>query len=423
MNAIVSSTSGRIGGILGQSHTRQLVAATHEWLEGGLSLQEIRDTELLIPHRRSLSMVVNNECNLSCSHCYLQIPRLSGERLEPSEWTKLIRSAVRDGVEQFLLVGKEVLLGKTGPSVLATLGELSVEYPQIRVGAITNGTLLHEHFDLVERVGLHHLDISMEGDREDHDAIRGTGAFDAVRSNVTEAVKLLGERLFIAMTLQKRNIGRVGEALIAFDRLGVKSVALSPYEVLPYTDPSLTLSSRDYHEFFENLDQIGDLPLSRDMMVQIDACATSPEMLCHFMESDWFDLNSMVANGSGFLYLHRRLENGVILSFRFQPWPLSFDFHARIAANGTMVCASDVYRVRSYELNRLANVRELDFDFPAAANAASMHPRLALVDSKFDSELTPLIREAYNRTSGTSGKGQQVGNRCAAESALTPAHN
>ena len=110
----------------------------------------------------------------------------------------------------------------------------------------------------------------------------------------------------------------------------------------------------------------------------------------------------MVANGSGSLYLNRRLRNGLTLSFRFQPWNLSFDHHARVTADGAIVCSSDAYKARAYPINQLANVRDFDFDFGAASRAASVNPRLASLDLRFEAELAPRIRAAYRNQSKSS---------------------
>jgi hypothetical protein len=216
-----------------------------------------------------------------------------------------------------------------------------------------------------------------------------------VRSKVEWAARLFGDRLFITLTLQRQNLQRLDKALTAFAELGVRSVGVSPFEPLSYTDTSLALSSADYRLFFDSLDQFGRLSLPHEMYVQIDTCSISPEMLIHFMESDWFNLDSMQMDGTGFMYANSRLDNGVTLSFRFLPWPLSLDFHARISADGGVICAFDGYRARDYGANSLANVCNFDFDFAAAFRAACSHPRLAYLDAKYETDVAPRIRAAY----------------------------
>jgi len=235
----------------------------------------------------------------------------------------------------------------------------------------------------------------MEGDEQDHDAIRGKGSFAAVSENVRTAAKLLGDRLFVTTTVQKRNLARLDKAIQAFAQLGVRSVAFAPYKAMPYTDQSLDLSNADLRRFFSDLKSLGEIPLPHEMLVQVDACAACPDVLIEFVASDWFDLDSMVANGSGSLYLNRRLRNGLILSFRFQPWPLAFDYHARVALDGSIVCAEDAYQPRTYKMNSLANVREFGFDFTKASKAAAVNPRLAALDLRYESLTAPLVRKAY----------------------------
>ncbi len=420
MNAL-TSTWGPDGILSHESLTRELVTSTREWMEGDLCLDDLRGIEAFLPQRRNLAMVVNNECNLSCSHCFLQIPSLSRKRLTVAEWDTVLASAVRKDLGQYLIVGKEVLMGKTGPEVISMLGGLRSQRPLTRTGLVTNGTLLHKHTELISNAALSHIDISMEGAPEDHDFIRGAGAFSAVRANVEWAAALLRRRLFVTMTLQRHNVRRLDRAIQAFAAMGVQSVGISPFEPLSYTDTSLALSSEDFQFFLANLNQLGRLNLPHEMLVQVDTCSISPEMLIHFIESKWFDLESMRMDGTGFLYSSHRLENGLNLVFRFLPWPLSLDFHTRISADGDVLCAADGYLARAYSVNSLANVRDFDFDFGAAFRAASMHPRLNHLEAKFEAEVAPRIRAAYrSRTRSATVVHARSSNRPVRQ--LVPSH-
>lgn len=401
-----TSTWGPDGMLADHSLSGELVSAAHQWFAGELSLDDLRAIETTLPQRRNLAMVVNNECNLKCAHCFLQIPQLSRNRLTPPDWQRLLDSAVREDIGQYVVVGKEVFLGKVGPQVVSVLGSIRQQRPCMRTGVVTNGTLLHHHFDRIQESKLSHMDISMEGAEADHDAIRGPGAFASVRENVKWAARALGERLFVTLTLQNRNLERLDEALLAFAGLGVKSVGISPYEPLPYTDASLALSDENLRSFFQNLEDLERLSLPHEMFIQVDACVVAPRVLAAFMESHWFDLDAMQMDGTGFLYLSHRFANGLTLSFRFLPWPLTLDFSTRISADGEIVAVADGYQARTYNINSLANVRDFDFDFGAAFRAASVHPRLALLDRKFETEQAPAIRSAYRNWCGRKRRAQ-----------------
>lgn len=364
------------------------------WLEGSLSLSQVRELEAELPARRALGIVVNNECNQKCSHCFLDAPQLDGERLSALEWREVLHSSVRD-IDQLFVVGKEVLLGKTGPEVISVLGELRAAKPEMVAGVITNGTLLHRHGDLLRNSCVNQLAISMEGDERDHDAVRGAGAFAAVRENVEWAAGAFGKRFFIAMTLQQRNFRELGSAIATFSKMGVQNVGLSPYQPLAYTDSSLAMARGDIREFFENLGELRQVPLLGDMCLRIDACWAHPAALEEFLLSEWFNLDQIESDGSGYYYINHTLENGLRLSFRFLPWPLSLRHYLRISAEGHIVAASDSYHVRLYGLNRFGNIRDAGLDFRKAWRAVESHPRAGLIDARFEAGAAPRIRSAY----------------------------
>jgi molybdenum cofactor biosynthesis enzyme MoaA len=374
-----------------------MVRATRLWLEGEYCLNDVREVAATLPRRRHISMVVNNECNLHCTHCFLQLPALAKQRLTVGEWQRVLETSIPEDIGQYVIAGKEAFVGKTGPEIISWLGQLRRQRPCIRTGIVTNGTLLHAHQDLVRNADFSHMDISMDGCEADHDFIRGPGAFAKIRDNVRWAADLLGERLFITLTLQNRNIERIGEAIQSFAELGARSVGISPFEKLPYNDHSLALTTEQIAHFLGNLRHIERLALPHTMFIQADACVVEPMALLAFMESEWFDLDAMQIDGTGFLYCRHQLNNGITLSFRFLPWPMTLDSSVRISADGELISVDDARHPRAYHLNRLANVRDFDFDFGAAFSAAKRHPRLALQDSVFETELQPLIRAAYRR--------------------------
>ena len=395
MNGI-TSTWGPQGLVADQSLSVRMVNAARQWLAGEISLHELRAIEASLPRRSHISMVVNNECNLKCTHCFLQLPGLSRDRLLPEEWKQVLESSIAEKVGQYVIAGKEPLVGNTGPAVISWLSALRAQRPCVRTGIVTNGTLLNKHESLIRDAALSHMDISIDGCESDHDAIRGPGAFAKIRNNVEWAAHLLSERLFVTMTLQKRNLERVGDALLAFAALGVRSVGISAFEQLPYNDHSLALSPTDLRSFFANLNHIERLDLPEGMFIQTDACIAEPLALLAFMESPWFDLDSMQIDGTGFLYSRHHLANGITLSFRFLPWPMSLDSSVRITADGELISVEDARHPRTHHINSLANVRDFGFDFGAAFRAACVHPRYLLQDARHEAELAPLIRAAYH---------------------------
>ena len=60
-----------------------------------------------------MSVVINNACNLSCKHCYLEAPRYEERHLDHDEWMKFFASVFEDVVPSVLcFAGKEPFLNE-----------------------------------------------------------------------------------------------------------------------------------------------------------------------------------------------------------------------------------------------------------------------------------------------------------------------
>ncbi|MDX1952182.1 MAG: radical SAM protein [Verrucomicrobiota bacterium] len=389
------SISGTNGGPLGSHESQAFRNLIQRLFEGKANIRDIRAMEEVQPRRRSLTLLVNNECNLACRHCYLQLPKPSQRRLSLDEWNLVIDSAITDGVQHFVVVGKELFLGQIGPAVLDHLSKRRREVPGLGLGVITNGTLIHQHRHRLQSHQLCYVDLSMEGNESDHDTIRGLGSYAAVRPNVEWAARHLAEKLFITLTVQKHNLKNLGNALIAFAGLGVKNVGASFYCPLPYTDRKLDLTENDYDYFFRTLGGLGSLQLPHPVALQVDAGIISPATVAAFMRSEWFSLESMEVDWSGFLYSHFNFGNGLTLHFRFVPTPISLRQTARVTVDGELVCVEDSLQPRLYSVNRVGNVRESGCDYRQLILAASQHPRLTQLDDRFESEVLPLFKASY----------------------------
>lgn len=394
MNGVLS-ISGTNGGSMSSNESQALMNAVRGLLGSEASLADFREIEASMPRRRAITLLANNECNLSCSHCYLQLPKPDQPRLSPPEWEALFVSAWDSGVEHFVIAGKELFLGQAGPEILARLQRLRESREGMGLGIITNGTRIHLHRDQLTPEKLSYVDLSMEGARDDHDAIRGSGSYDQVVPNVKWAAATLGEQLFVTLTIQKRNIHRLKEAILAFADLGVRNVGLSFYIPLPYTDQSLALDEADFDLFYRQLGSLGSLTLDQPMHLHVDAGTISPHSVTSFMRSEWFNLDTMEVDRAGFMYSHFRFCNGMPMSIRFVPVPISLGHASRIGVDGTLVCAEDSLKPRLYSLNQLGNVRDTGLDYGALIGRTSTHPRLRVVEQTFENELLPAIQRCY----------------------------
>lgn len=154
----------------------------------------------------SLTVLTSTDCNLGCGYCFQNTaqdpkggdrpPRIAHSRLTSEMITSVLdftRARMTEGGFRKLAVmlfGGEPLLNPRGARELlrraADLGELTASM-------VSNGTLLTPLIakDL-SAAGLRSVQITFDGDKDEHDAIRvrrsGGGTFDVIISNVAKAM-------------------------------------------------------------------------------------------------------------------------------------------------------------------------------------------------------------------------------------------
>lgn len=111
-------------------------------------------------------------CNLSCAYCGRS--RMQGAEMPPGQWFRIIRELAAAGCQR---------ISFTGGEPLAYEGIFDLAYEGHRRGLHltlnTNGLLVPEKISLIARA-FDKVIISLDGDREIHDSLRGAGSYDAV---------------------------------------------------------------------------------------------------------------------------------------------------------------------------------------------------------------------------------------------------
>ena len=152
--------------------------------------------------RHVLQWHITHRCNLRCSHCYQDdyARETSGEELFSAldAYERFVRGRALDA--QINLTGGEPL---AHPDFFALARE--IRRRRMALGVLSNGTLIGD--ETAER--LSDLDplfvqISLDGTRAVHDAIRGAGSFERAMYGV-DALKRRGVRVNVSFTAQSRN--------------------------------------------------------------------------------------------------------------------------------------------------------------------------------------------------------------------------
>ncbi len=186
---------------------------------------------------------ITDRCNLYCTGCYARANRACHESrqdaaLSTDRWGELFREARSLGIGFVLLAGGEPLLR---PDVLERAAlETDVVFP-----VFTNGTLLDPHSI---RLFDHHRNLvpilSLEGDREETDARRGSGT-DGLLVASMEAFRRKGILFGASITVTTRNLAVVSSDRFIRDLLSRGCGVVLFIEYVPVAPDSVPLAPGD----------------------------------------------------------------------------------------------------------------------------------------------------------------------------------
>jgi MoaA/NifB/PqqE/SkfB family radical SAM enzyme len=131
---------------------------------------------------------LSDECNLRCIHCYhFRSKKVHNyERLPIEVWNQKFQELHRRGVRRLLLIGGEPVLR------LDVIQAASQIFPYIDI--CSNGTIRVPDFYKQK------IFVSIDGDQQMHDYIRGEGVFSRILSNYKN-----DKRVVISMTITNEN--------------------------------------------------------------------------------------------------------------------------------------------------------------------------------------------------------------------------
>ncbi|MDX1584767.1 MAG: methyltransferase domain-containing protein, partial [Thermoanaerobaculia bacterium] len=171
---------------------------------------------------RELWIQINNNCNLTCSHCLVSSGPGGIAGLETNALKHLIDRAAVLGLERIYITGGEPFLRRD----IFELAKHITEEHGLELIVLTNATL----FAGAVRRGLETLDrekvklqISIDGARpETNDPIRGEGSFDKALRGATTVAEL-GFDVSLTTVTTEENLGELEEIPAIVKRVGAKS--------------------------------------------------------------------------------------------------------------------------------------------------------------------------------------------------------
>ncbi|MGD2105529.1 MAG: TIGR04083 family peptide-modifying radical SAM enzyme [Anaerolineae bacterium] len=192
---------------------------------------------LVAPRTRlnNLYLHVTFACPLRCTHCYAQAGPGRDGALPVTDIVRASRDAADLGFRHAVITGGEPLVHPRRDALLDELSDVRQEIKPL-LTVLRTSLALPMRDDLLRRVGrsTDEVVVSVDGDRETHDARRGAGSYDLTVCNLRALVEMGYQTdLSLATVLPLCHVdGKEGDAVRALaSDLGIRRIRFRP--VLP----------------------------------------------------------------------------------------------------------------------------------------------------------------------------------------------
>lgn len=352
--------SGSNGGInYSQSQKENIMAVGFSGSNGGVGTNV---SQFKFP--LEISYFINNVCNLSCKHCYVGTKR-NNNRLSVTEWKNVFLQCIELGALTFGNVGKEPTLSWDDTiELMQWFKNKSNSLPKLRYGMVTNGTLLtNERIAELTKTEPTYIDISFDGNKEQHNAIRGDDMYEKTRETLTWFPPSLMEKVFISFTANTTNLSGFATMMKDLYQLGVRQFLVSPYVSTEDTTNTneLIAENSTIVEFARNIlsgkilswDEYGDVRI----YFKSDY-TTSRKLMNDFKEVNIIDVNNLLLDDYGTIFNQYSFESNVVY-FNYIPFDDSFIRSIRIGHDGYVSdCRAMFFNDEKYHHLAIGNVRQ-----------------------------------------------------------------
>lgn len=304
---------------------------------------------------------VNNQCNLDCRHCYVGY-REDGNAMAYYEWENVFLTLIKNGVRTFGNVGKEPLLNwDITERLLSFFNNQKRIIPDIRYGIVTNGMLLDdEKINKLIELNPGYIDISVDGDKESHEKIRGIGIYDKLSEKLKMlSVTPLSDKVWISITLNKINKESVAALVDNLFSMGYCNYLISPYMTLNKQD-ELYLSDPEIVEYIKDIvsGKIIDFDKYQNLKIYLKHDCVASGNIMHLLEEKCIvSKGGLMVDEYGVIFYVYDYDGNNKIFLNYVPFDTSFRKILRVSHDGYISNCYDMF-FADYKERAIGNVRE-----------------------------------------------------------------
>jgi MoaA/NifB/PqqE/SkfB family radical SAM enzyme len=164
---------------------------------------------------------ITNRCNMACRHCMFRSSPHAAAELSPNDCSRIIQEARDLGCRLFFFTGGEPFVSES----FFTSVEEVFQARDTHVVVLTNLSLISECQDRLQKFphDRFHFQVSLDGLKENHDAMRGAHAFHRLCHNLN-TLKGLNFPVTLSMTVTRKNVHEMEEIVDFAAHSGISNI-------------------------------------------------------------------------------------------------------------------------------------------------------------------------------------------------------
>lgn len=289
-------------------------------------------------------IVFTGACAYSCKHCiYGENFASANQSLPPATWQKLFSNIHEDlGIETFVYGGRSI----SSPGI-ETLAALKHALPNAKVGVIDNGISYVPFKEKLLNLKLDWIDISVDGQEQDHDAQRGKvgGYQETLRGAEWLLQNRAAPKINILSCLTSINRGSLIPMIRELSAKGFPNFFITPVAFAEGIRPAphLRVPGSDFARFVDEL--IDALPTFEDVWIEL--VLSGADSLAAILNAHAGMVESFTADGDSLVFHIRvksNLDENTYNEFfiRYSPLSLTGTRELIVNTNGDVIVPKSV---------------------------------------------------------------------------------
>lgn len=280
----------------------------------------------VFPVIKSVSIFVNNMCNLRCPYCYLA--GTNGEvaqEIDDIEALSFVQKLhTHFQLESLIIVGREPLLS-FDKTLNLLAGARAMGIP--KTGLVTNGTLITKDYAAKLASLASFIDVSVDGLEETHEATRGKGNFAKTIIGIQHLLDA-GADVFVLHKVDGASAPQLDEFAQFMRETGVRNMHMFP------------LYPRDIsaNTFMDAIQKLIAKPPA-EMLISVKGDYLDKEIL--YALSNYVQKDNHRTSREGIAFVEKVLASESVLRVMLENKPAEFNRGLRIDCHGNLVFCAD----------------------------------------------------------------------------------